>query len=400
MTQVPRPPLDLQARLRAMLPQGQFGPEITARATELLAELTRPARISILSPSKVRKAQLLNFLLGQNLLPPNDFSDVLQLSYSETKLMSVETSVGTEHIHKPPFDLAKIAADGLRSAHLTLPLPALTKISILAKTLPPQKEEFEATMDWLVPQTDIAIWFTDDFDAAEQALWDRMPNKTKDHSLLVLLRNGKPIDHSQSAYRSVFMDVVQLSTEDAARARAGACLDKALFRASGGHKLLSILRSDIDQARRHAADQTKIFLNSIPDHSSGNLDQRMSQSLEDSLDSIASDYQNTDTALCVPFSLCIQSAIDKLSHLGRPAHEGESIDVSDVLTEMAQVVSEIEGDLAAWQDDRRLEVAIPMLHELSDLVELFRIEANEANGIDAVLAAIQLKRQLLMVDSR
>ncbi|MES0863683.1 hypothetical protein ABLN87_15130 [Ruegeria sp. SCPT10] len=323
--------------------------------------------------------------------------DFVRLSFAEQEELTVVKRDGAKVDYPSPFDLIALAETDATEVNLALPSRALKKISVLATAA---ADLTGASIEWLALQTDIAIWCTHDFDHTDQRVWAQMPNRLKDHAILVSINSGRERDETEARlcaeFGSEFLDFVCLSPEDASQARSGSSLDKILFRASGGHKLISILRRDIDAAREHATGQAELFLQGAvgllgPDDAS----------IEDARNTVTDPTrpveEPTPAASPIPDAIPapnLDDAINKLSRLSDSPALGNVFSNSEFLTEMAKILEEIELDLDAWSDDVNMRGSFQMLRELADLVELFRIEAERADVTETIMAAIQLKREL------
>lgn len=392
-----RPQPDLHARLQAAATNAGANAEVTKRARAHLAALTRPIRLSILAPTYLDRANLVNFVMGQAVLPQTMLCDLVRLSFAEHEELTVVKGDAAKVDYPSPFDLVALAETDATEVNLALPLRALKKISVLATAA---ADLTGASIEWLAPQTDIAIWCTHDFDHKDQRVWAQIPNRLKDHAILVSINSGRDRDETEARlcaeFGSEFLDFVCLSPKDASQARSGSSLDKRLFRASGGHKLISILRRDIDAAREHAMGQAELFLQGAVGLS-GPDDASVDDARNTVTDPTQPAVEPTLAASPMPDAIRtpdLDGAINKLSRLRDSPASGDVFSNSEFLTEMAKVLEEIELDLEAWSDYENMRGSLRMLRELVDLVELLRIEAEQADVSETIIAAVQLKREL------
>ena len=69
------------------------------------------------------------------------------------------------------FDTAKLANASAVFIDAKLPLADLRKISVLEVVVGDAADDLPRALAWASPKTDIAIWCTETFSAAEQRIW-------------------------------------------------------------------------------------------------------------------------------------------------------------------------------------------------------------------------------------
>lgn len=237
-------------------------------AKHLLNRLSQPVRVSVLGLPGSGKSQIVNMFVGDTLIPKDADLPTTEYVWGETPQMVVTATDGSiVTVHGTDF--AAISGRGAAFLRVELPATILKRINLLEVVTDGTPEELSSGVDWVVRRTDIALWCSQTFDAAEQAVWRRVPDSLKDHAFLVLTKADVLSAENQlsarvSALETVvaeeFHSLFAVATLQAIRAVRSDSVDEAMFHASGGGALTSEVLRHAERGRRADFDSAQMFL--------------------------------------------------------------------------------------------------------------------------------------------
>ena len=237
-------------------------------AQHLLNRLSQPVRISIIGYPETGKSELVNMFLGNRMITAEASLPTTEFVWGEKDAMTLTTADGAVKAFDD-LDLGKINKDGAAFLRLETPIDILRRISLLEVVTNGAPEELESAVDWAVRRTDIALWCTQEFGPAEQAIWSRVPDSLKDHAFLVLTKadrlsaekvlSGRVAD-LESIVAEEFHSLFAVATLQAVHAKSGGHVDEAMFHASGGGALTSEVLRHAERGRRADFDSAHMFL--------------------------------------------------------------------------------------------------------------------------------------------
>ncbi|MBF9035446.1 hypothetical protein HKCCE2091_14460 [Rhodobacterales bacterium HKCCE2091] len=229
------------SRLEAAL-GSQAVPAKEARACQRLVEqLRHPVRIGVIGPEGGGGEDVLRSLLGADPLPAGHPWPTLELRHGTAPATDAVLEDGTR-ISENSLPGRALMAERPVFLTVTAPYEILRGMSFLHLALGDHPEDQRSALDWAASRTEIAIWVSRDYGAAEAATWTLAPDALRNHALLVATAAG--------------IDETDLS------ARAGFDFD-GVFAARDGHApaaLLDRLESDIRAAQEADFDAAQLFL--------------------------------------------------------------------------------------------------------------------------------------------
>lgn len=235
-------------------------------AAKLLTRLETPTRVTLMGMPKSGKTSIFNMLAGRDILPEG-LAATVQLVHGETEKVTATLRDGSKLEFEGPLDMQRIGSLTPAFIKIEMDLPALRKISLLEVVTANDRVEQIRAMTWAMKQTDIAIWCSNQYNAAEQALWEHAPDRLKDHAILVRARADElgakrdaMIKYLEREAGGDFAYFLAVSGREAAAARAGQQVDKARLKSSGAMALISTILRQIEQGRQYAVDQAEILL--------------------------------------------------------------------------------------------------------------------------------------------
>lgn len=259
----------VQSDLKQAVESGLLPSSVQEKAEKLLTRLQQPVRIAIMGMPRSGKSSIMNLLVGSNVIPDGVRLPTLLLSHGDTPQSICTLPDGTKQT-LASVDTAAIAALSPVFVEMQMPLPALSKISVLEVVAPDDPDAISRATQWAVKRCDVALWCTRGFVEAEQDIWDAVPESVKDHSFCMMTRADilKAEGLLETAFGAVrnaakpeFNQVLPIGTLQAIAARrADGTVDKEIMRESGGLALISAVLKQVDQGKQSAVDMADVLL--------------------------------------------------------------------------------------------------------------------------------------------
>lgn len=259
-----------QIALRDLLASGQLSEPLQKRAAQLIARIENPVRLGVFGLPGSGKSALLNLLLGEDVLPDGVRLPTTSLSFGETALATCTLNDGSRQVIEGG-DLREAAALHPAFVEAQLPLPALSKLSMLEVVAGDHVQEQQRALQWASKRVDMALWCSRaNFDAAEQDIWGVMPEKILDHSFLLLTNFDDPLAgnahsaHLGEAARNgddFFKQILPIAPRAALAAKTpNGGVDKEKMRSAGAIDLISAILREVQIGKQGAIDQAEMFL--------------------------------------------------------------------------------------------------------------------------------------------
>lgn len=182
---------DIRSQLQALLDGGTLSPAAQAAGAEILSRLDAAARVSIFGLPGAGKTRVMNLLAGEAVIPNGFHPPTLALRFGTAARTRATLADGD-----------KREWDGLAVRELFLsapifvefdaPLPALRTMSLLMVVADGDPSDQRAAMRWAARRTDIALWCSQGFDAAEAEIWARAPEALLNNAYLILTGGRSP----------------------------------------------------------------------------------------------------------------------------------------------------------------------------------------------------------------
>lgn len=259
----------VQDDLALVVGAGTLPADAQLRAEKLLDRFQRPVRLGLIGVPGSGKSTLLNLLVGADVIPQGVRLPTLQLTYGPTAQSVCTLPDGTKKTLSHT-DSAQIEELAPVFVEMQMPLPALARISVLEVVAPADPTALQRASHWAAKRCDIALWCTQGFGEAEQAIWAGMPDPIKDHAFLMVtkadaLRANSLMDATISAVRNAardeFNQILPIATTDALAARhPDGSVDRDRMRSSGGLALISAVLKQVEQGRQSFVDMAEVLL--------------------------------------------------------------------------------------------------------------------------------------------
>jgi hypothetical protein len=238
---------------------------VRGEAERMVALLSGKVRVALLGREDGGKAQLLEFLLGQTLLPADLAGPrpTLIVSHARTPALVAGWWDGRRSVLKRA-DVAAALAQRPDYLEFQLPSQSLDVFSFIDMPAGAEREEGRRNFNWLVPRADIVLWCKparEPWAPAEARLWETAPEALRGASLLIATEAerlsaetfAEAAARIQRDTRGAFHKVIPVSAARAiAAAPGGAVTDPRGWQESGARALLLAL---LDRARAVRAGQ-------------------------------------------------------------------------------------------------------------------------------------------------
>ncbi len=260
--------------LKKALAEGRLPVNVADTAVKLCERLHEPVRVSVMGLPGSGKSAVVNLLLNKIVVPEGVRLPTTQFVKGDTPRAVCTMADGSS---RPVENTDSHEIAGLEPifVEFQMPLPALGRISVLEVVAPDAPKDQQRAMHWAAKRTDIALWCTQGFTSIEQALWASLPEKVKDHAMMLvtradLLEQQGTLDQTVEEIRfgsaHEFNKIMPIATTDAIAARrADGSTDKPLLQKSGGLTLISSILRQVDQGLQATVDQADLILHKFKD---------------------------------------------------------------------------------------------------------------------------------------
>lgn len=259
----------IHARLNQVLLEESLPSNARDYGENLLRRFGTPVRVVILGLPGSGKTQLMNMLLGRNLIADGRALPAMEI----TAGASWRTRVSRQDETTLTFDglvLEGSALAGARMLTLEVPLRTLERINFLEVSGDASIESQRQAIEFGAKRAEILIWCTQEFSETERLLWNLVPNALKDHAFMALTKADElqragvlspRLDLLNATLVEEFCGIFPVATLHALSAFGNNRIaDEAAFVASGGRALRAALLKHVEQGRRADVDNALLFL--------------------------------------------------------------------------------------------------------------------------------------------
>lgn len=383
----------LAGQLEQTLSAGRLPSDVSGWGSQLLQRLRQPVRVAVAGAAGSGKSAVIDMLLGRVVIGRNGSGLLVDICHGAREMVEVETAAGERH--QLPGLLSQLEVpEGARRVRQTLPDPRLHWHSYrelpLSGLQPAQQERLQQAAGG----ADIILWCSQDFPAAEQALWAAVPDSTKDHSFLVLtmadrqvMRGTLPglIEALEPVAAEEFLGVYPVAAIQGLTARTAEAPQDGLWRSSGGKQLSEDVQRQVDQGRASDVDQAEMLI------------RQFGGTLPPGKAPAASGPAPASSA--APQAASLAAALDQLQTgaemMLAEAEAAGGPQAGPVLAQCMEMIRNLSQSLDAMPASAAVEAAREAAQDGEEMLMLCQLEQDEDAAVDAVTLLIQLKKELM-----
>lgn len=384
--------LVIAARLSEFLEQPNIDDRQKQGALKLLRRVSAPVRVTIFGRPGSGKSQMLNLLLGRNLIPDGLHPPTMSLQYGkEWRLQLTLPNGQMEELHD--FDLTAACEKNPVFLDMEAPIEALKTLALTELIAKGGEPEQKAAVSWAVRRTDICLWCTTDFDQQDAALWENVPEHIKDNAYLVLTKAEMWAEAGELEARIEKMAPIAASDfhsfypvaalQGLAACENGMLTDEILWKASGGEALVSALYDHAARGRLEDFDAALAF-----------LDRHQAKS------PVQTTERPTATFAPVPSADapdCINRARELLKNSGKDLADvtlrfGKDT-APEILTQCLNVAHEL-SDILSPLEGSAANVLVEDADQATEMITLLLLEGGTTPAADAVCLLAQIDQEL------
>lgn len=388
--------------LKAAIDSGRIAGAQKERAARLLARLDAPVSVVATGLPGCGKSSVINALLGQVVIPEGIDLPVIECVGSRIPRTHFVHADGTAD-RTDGLALRGAVPDDVALVRLELPVPALNGMSLTEIRLAGSFCEQRAAVELAVDRADIVLWCSEAFTEAERALWRDVPDRIKDHALLVLTKADRllmrgALDAKIAALQDIvaeeFYGLFPLATLQALAAREGGAEEgEALWKASGGKALAAAIGRQVALGRTADADNALVFLSrhgaatcAAPDSDERPVEPSPAPAPEGGVG-----VGNSET-LARAMKLLAEGVDEMARDLPEDAAAAREF-VLDRCLRTATGLSEIL--MQAPRGDPLIEALAGDAGEGVDMIVLMQLEGTDSAAEDALSALLQMRKALV-----
>ncbi|MFY0619939.1 hypothetical protein [Shimia sp.] len=384
-------------QLHSALESGRLPKRQKAMGTQVLDHLSEAVRVVVLGRPRSGKSSLINMMIGAEIIcPPRDV-ETTEVVYGKSPQITLFWPDGTSQC-VTGSSLENQAYAGANRVKYELPLEALQTQSYYEVAQPYDARQQQKLLTDALQKGQIFVWCSEEFDRAEQDIWESVPDEVKDHSFLALTKADRQImigDLSEriAALTAVvadgFLDLHPIATLHAIKARVSQGSQNDLWDASGGRELVEAIQAQVIRGRAAALDQAALLLAQLGDAVEA------ARSRE-----IPNTFSRNDAPPQTPATQA--DVLDQLqSHLQTAAKEmladldaGRIPDADGLLERCASTVSTLTQSLASFDQSECVAELLEDAQDGEETLMLLQVEKSPEAAEDSVILLLQLKKEI------
>lgn len=380
----------LAGQLEHTLSSGLLPSNVSGWGSQLLQRLRQPVQVAVTGAPGSGKSALIDMLLGRVVTGRNAAGLLTRICHGPQEQVEFETATG-ERLQQAGCLANAAVPPGAVRARQYLPDPRLRTHSYTEIPLsgPPARQQ--ETLQQAAAMADIVLWCSETFPEADQSLWAAMPDRTKDHSFLVLTMADRQImrgalsgliEALEPVAAEEFLGVYPVAAIQGLTAQAADTPAEDLWRSSGGKQLADDVKRQIDLGRASDADQAELLIRQFGG--------------EPLADTPAPAAATAETQQAPAASLA--AALDQLQtgaeDMLAQAEAAGGPQAGPVLAQCMDLIRGLSASLEALPGSAALTAAKEAAQDGEELLMLCQLEQDEDAAIDAVTLLFQLKKEL------
>ncbi len=263
---------EIQERLQTTLETGRMPSRMRSSGQTLADRLAAPVRLSLMGMPGAGKTTLIRALLGVETPSFEGGSDDMAPSFALSYGDALQGCVTFEDGTRDEVTAADLA-DGFHRkaiyADLQMPCDRLRDIHMFELVTDGSAEELLQATPWAAERCEIPIWCSRRFDATEAQIWAQVPDRLKDHAILVLTQADRQtpdgmtdwLDSAHDLANAGFSIIVPVAAERAYEAQIGRRQDvETIMQACGVEALWQEIMHHVEQGRQTDLAHAERFL--------------------------------------------------------------------------------------------------------------------------------------------
>ncbi|WP_371224876.1 hypothetical protein [Roseovarius sp. 2305UL8-3] len=421
-------------RLGRIVDNGQLPHPYDRWGARLLEHLTKPVQVVVTGFPGTGKSALIEMMSARPVLGHGIKAPIVELAYGETEQLIIERRDGSVSSIAGVLKDCDCPDDAVRIRQ-ELPDNKLISNDFIEMGLHGDMAQKRTTLEAAIERADLVVWCSQDFGEEEQLLWSMVPDKIKDHSLLVLtmadqqLMRGMlsdTIDRLNPIVAEEFLGLFPVATIQGITAQTSAdTIKDELWTSSGGRHLMELLMRQVRQGRTADFDQARIFMDRlavrmpqiamsdaeppVAEHVVAETDtseaeppaeNQVSEQHDISLqDMVTTEVAEADLVRDTEAVAVLSEAVDLLQqHSARMLDEMDEsgeLDTDRILTDCTEAIHSISDLLLSTGDDDPAKQAMnEHVQEGEEMLMLFQLERGEDAALDAVTLMLQIRKEL------
>jgi len=371
----------------------------------LLDRVTSPVNCVVMGLQNSGKSTLLNFLLGQAVVPETIDTPILELAWAEASRTIVTKTDGATTVLQGRGTM-DASMKAIASVKIEADMPILKRLNLFEVGLVGSAADQMAAVEWAIGRADIVLWCTQEFLPREQKLWARVPDAVKDHGFLVLTKADmlaaqgalvQTIASVQDVAADEFHSVFPIATIQAIdAAKKGSEAGAPALKASGGSALMSAALKLAGQGRSADMDSALVFLDRHMRKASAKKAGTASAPGEGRVAVAAENDADAQPMLSVDLAVAaLEYLKGRASGLASISAGPADPNPSDILNYCGETANGL-ADIVAEQNAG--DPAIAELHDVlldaAELLLLMEMESGLGPAADAVTVLLQARRGL------
>ncbi|MBY6058180.1 hypothetical protein [Leisingera daeponensis] len=383
----------LAGQLEQTLSTGRLPSDVSGWGSQLLQRLRQPVRVAVAGAAGSGKSAVIDMLLGRVVIGRNGSGLLVDICHGAQEMAEIETAAG-ECLYRPGVLAQVDLPQDVRRVRQTLPDPRLRWHSYRELPLDGARPAQQELLKQAAGEADIILWCSQDFPAAEQALWSAVPDSTKDHSFLVLtmadrqvMRGTLPglIAALEPVAAEEFLGVYPVAAIQGLTARTAEAPQDGLWRSSGGKQLSEDVQRQVDQGRASDVDQAEMLIRQF----GGTLPPGTAPA----------ESGPAPAPSAAPQAASLAAALDQLQTdaemMLAEAEAAGGPQAGPVLAQCMEMIRNLSQSLDAMPASAAVEAAREAAQDGEEMLMLCQLEQDEDAAVDAVTLLIQLKKELM-----
>ena len=408
-------PLPVVERLEATLALDHLPQHYAQWGRGLLHRLRKPVQLVVVGLQDSGKSAVIDMLLGRSVIGGSPAAGLTEVCFGPTEKAELHLSEAARprthegllaQIKQP--ETAQPDRAPLRQRQ-ELPDPRLKGLNIAEITLSGSTQEQADILEQAVQYGDIVLWCSREFDPSEQALWQAVPDATKDHAFLVLSMADQLImrgtlssvlDALSPLAAEEFLGLYPLAAIQGLNAQQGVAdkvdgVNRELWHKSGGKRLYDDLMQHVDRGRTADIDLAEALVQQFGETTQMSLAANKAAGPAETLRHALPPTPPAHPAAQEDLLAAAAQKIKDRAAAFLPTGDQADGDIEQVLQGALDCVRQLGQDLSGLDNRHpKVRAAQEAAQNGEEVLMLCQIEQDADAATDAITLLLQLKREL------